>query len=278
VENYILNLKHEHRTWGARSERLIRRFSEIKIPANSTIHALLHRHRFLGRQAAKSSCVILPTDWKPYGISRYCKLRDVRIERRNQTTCSVLRRFARIGPHRFRKLLTAFIVIGMFAGVMSVSAGGIFHLGSFSSLRLAQAARKLTYSIFDERFQGLAYAAAMLLWMGAVPASQRLTRFLAYPGRPSLTNYVVQIAILEILFASSHPISPLNRWGTLVGVVLFFGLQIAFSRWWIVRFRYGRLEWLWRSVTFARSEPLRREQARVAARPSMNSLETLRSW
>ena len=34
VENYILNVKREHTTWGARKirERLIRRFSGIKIP------------------------------------------------------------------------------------------------------------------------------------------------------------------------------------------------------------------------------------------------------
>jgi transposase len=46
VENYILNVKREHTTWGARKirERLIRRFSGIKIPAKSTIHALLDRH------------------------------------------------------------------------------------------------------------------------------------------------------------------------------------------------------------------------------------------
>jgi transposase InsO family protein len=52
VENYILNLKHEHPTWGARKirERLIRRFSGIKIPANSTIHALLDRHGFVERR------------------------------------------------------------------------------------------------------------------------------------------------------------------------------------------------------------------------------------
>jgi putative transposase len=52
VENYILNLKHEHPSWGARKirERLIRRFSGIKIPANSTIHALLDRHGFVERR------------------------------------------------------------------------------------------------------------------------------------------------------------------------------------------------------------------------------------
>jgi len=43
VENYILNVKREHASWGgARKirERLIRRFSGIKIPAKSTIHAV----------------------------------------------------------------------------------------------------------------------------------------------------------------------------------------------------------------------------------------------
>ena len=45
VENYILNVKREHASWGARKirERLMRRFSGIKIPATSTIHAVLDR-------------------------------------------------------------------------------------------------------------------------------------------------------------------------------------------------------------------------------------------
>jgi transposase len=39
VENFILNVKREHTSWGARKirERLIRRFSGIPIPAKSTI-------------------------------------------------------------------------------------------------------------------------------------------------------------------------------------------------------------------------------------------------
>src|SRR4029077_19871347 len=45
-------VKRERSTWGARKirERLIRRFSEVKIPANSTIHALLVRHGFVERR------------------------------------------------------------------------------------------------------------------------------------------------------------------------------------------------------------------------------------
>jgi putative transposase len=51
VENSILNVKREHTTWGARKirERLIRRFSGIKIPAKSTIHAGLDRYGLVER-------------------------------------------------------------------------------------------------------------------------------------------------------------------------------------------------------------------------------------
>src|SRR5208283_5608327 len=52
VENYILNVKREHSSWGARKirERLIRRFSGIQIPAKSTIHAVLDRHGLVERR------------------------------------------------------------------------------------------------------------------------------------------------------------------------------------------------------------------------------------
>jgi transposase InsO family protein len=52
MENYILNVKREHTSWGARKirERLIRRFSGIPIPAKSTIHAVLDRYGLVERR------------------------------------------------------------------------------------------------------------------------------------------------------------------------------------------------------------------------------------
>src|SRR5437763_1679665 len=52
VENYILNVKHEHPSWGARKirERLLRRFSDIPLPTKSTIHAVLDRHGLVERR------------------------------------------------------------------------------------------------------------------------------------------------------------------------------------------------------------------------------------
>src|ERR1700730_8811293 len=52
VENFILNVKREHSSCAARKirERLIRRFSDIPIPAKSTIHAVLDRHGLVERR------------------------------------------------------------------------------------------------------------------------------------------------------------------------------------------------------------------------------------
>jgi len=46
VENYILNVKGEHPSWGARKirERLLRRFTGIPIPAKGTIDTVLDQH------------------------------------------------------------------------------------------------------------------------------------------------------------------------------------------------------------------------------------------
>ena len=52
VETYILTVKREHASWGARKirERVRRRFAGIPIPAKSTIHAVLDRHGLVERR------------------------------------------------------------------------------------------------------------------------------------------------------------------------------------------------------------------------------------
>ncbi|WP_370639172.1 DUF418 domain-containing protein [Cohnella sp. REN36] len=37
-----------------------------------------------------------------------------------------------------------------------------------------------------------------------------------------------------------------------------------YSRFWLTRYRFGPLEWLWRSLTYGYFQPLRREHIRSA--------------
>jgi len=36
-----------------------------------------------------------------------------------------------------------------------------------------------------------------------------------------------------------------------------FALQVPLSQWWLSRFRFGPAEWLWRSLTYGRAQPMR---------------------
>jgi uncharacterized protein len=50
----------------------------------------------------------------------------------------------------------------------------------------------------------------------------------------------------------------------LLGIVMF-SLQLAFARWWLQRYHYGPLEWVWRSATYLTwNVPLRRAAPVVA--------------
>jgi uncharacterized protein len=77
-----------------------------------------------------------------------------------------------------------------------------------------------------------------------------------YAGRMALTNYMIQIAILDLLFsryALGIKIHPLV--GLVMAIALFL-LDAAVSKWWLSRYRFGPLEWIWRSVTYWRIQPL----------------------
>ncbi|MES2583376.1 MAG: DUF418 domain-containing protein [Pseudomonadota bacterium] len=80
-------------------------------------------------------------------------------------------------------------------------------------------------------------------------------RVLAPVGRMALSNYLLQSLICSWYFYGYG----LGNWGmgraTQLGFVLVvFVLQIALSHWWLSRYRFGPLEWVWRSFTY-RSTP-----------------------
>jgi uncharacterized protein len=87
-------------------------------------------------------------------------------------------------------------------------------------------------------------------------------RVLAPFGRMALTNYLCQSLVMSSIFFGYG----LGYWGLgrawqLVFAVALCALQIAFSHWWLARFRYGPAEWLWRAVTYMKIPAMRIELA-----------------
>ncbi len=97
-----------------------------------------------------------------------------------------------------------------------------------------------------------------VLWKFA--ASTLPMRALTAAGRMALTNYIGQTVIANLIFTGVG----LGLYGALDRICIYAIMaaiwlaQLIFSMWWLARFRFGPLEWGWRSLTYWRKQPLRK--------------------
>lgn len=81
-----------------------------------------------------------------------------------------------------------------------------------------------------------------------------------YVGRMSLTSYISQSVICFILFYGVGfglygSVRPVVAMGI---VVIVYSLQVIGCKWWLERYRFGPVEWLWRSLTYKKKQPLKK--------------------
>lgn len=125
-------------------------------------------------------------------------------------------------------------------------------------LRLIQDA---TYA-HSRALVALAWASALLLVLRA-GWLRRTTTALGAVGRMAFSCYILQTVMGSLLFYGYG----FGLFGTiprawLMAVVLgMSAVQIVFSLLWLRAFRFGPLEWAWRSLTWWRVQPLRRAAA-----------------
>ncbi len=94
------------------------------------------------------------------------------------------------------------------------------------------------------------------------PLFRRALAWLGPLGKMGLTTYVLQsLGILLFAWYGRHYVGPAPiplKW-VLGAAALLFAAQAAAAHAWLRRFRYGPLEWLWRSATYLQWQPLRRK-------------------
>jgi len=78
-------------------------------------------------------------------------------------------------------------------------------------------------------------------------------------GRMALSNYIAHSVICSFIFngyglGMFEQIGPAGLWGIVFGIYL---VQIPISAWWLSRFQFGPLEWVWRSLTYKQRQPFK---------------------
>jgi uncharacterized protein len=94
-----------------------------------------------------------------------------------------------------------------------------------------------------------------------------LTAPLAAVGRMALSNYLLQSVLCTWIFYG-HGLGlfgKVERVGQMGVVAMVWALQLAVSPLWLWYLRFGPAEWLWRSLTYGRVQPLRNSSPRARA-------------
>jgi uncharacterized protein len=158
----------------------------------------------------------------------------------------------------YKSLLSGLAIAGvLFGSALTIAVQGRVLFG-WPSLGRA-------YEVI-ERLGGVSLAAgyaATVFGLASVPAGQRMLAWAAPVGRMAFTNYLGQSLILGWIFYG-YGFGLFGRLSVVtaftIGVVLYLA-QVAISALWLRRYRYGPVEWLWRSLMYGTWQPMVQRQA-----------------
>jgi len=104
-------------------------------------------------------------------------------------------------------------------------------------------------------------ALVMLACRAGILASVR--EWLAAAGRMALSNYIGQTLICTTVFYGYGLglYASLGRASLMLLVIGIWAAELIISFLWLRRFMFGPLEWLWRTLTYGRLQPVRRKPA-----------------
>ena len=153
---------------------------------------------------------------------------------------------------RVSQCLPRAAAIGILAGgALAVAhAIGWFRLGWRAELALERLGTVLL---------ACGYGAAVL-WATDKTGARKLLAWAAPIGRMAFTNYLMQSVIFGWLFYG-YGLGLFGKLGVAPALAIGTGvyvLQAAFSTYWLQRYLYGPVEWLWRSAMYGTRQPLRR--------------------
>ena len=107
-----------------------------------------------------------------------------------------------------------------------------------------------------------AYGASIIGLASTQPGS-KLLGWAAPLGRMAFTNYLVQSLIFSWVFYG-YGFGLFGQVGASAALafgVVVYVVQVFFSRWWLLRYSFGPVEWLWRTLMYGRAQPMKLPKA-----------------
>ena len=148
--------------------------------------------------------------------------------------------------------------IGMSLGLI-LTVGGLIIIQhpAVAEIKIVRWAGNTLYSV-GQFVMAAGYLGLIVCLIGTNRGNACLS-CLAPLGRMALTNYIMQSVILTSVFYgyAGGLYGQISRAPQMLMVLVIIVFQILFSRWWLNRYQFGPLEWVWRSLTYKRFQPMK---------------------
>jgi uncharacterized protein len=104
----------------------------------------------------------------------------------------------------------------------------------------------------------LGYGAA-IIGIANLESGKRLLGWAAPLGRMAFTNYIAQSIVFGWIFYG-YGLGLFGQLGATsalgIGLAVYF-VQLMVCAWWLGRYRYGPVEWLWRTLMYGAAQPMK---------------------
>jgi uncharacterized protein len=150
-----------------------------------------------------------------------------------------------------RRLLFGLAVSGVVCGgALTLAAEG--YVSFAWSWRAREAIERLGAVILASGY------AAAVIGLVSIPLGERMLGWAAPVGRTAFSNYLAQSLILGWIFYGYGfgLFGRLSVTAALAIGVVVYAVEVAISAWWLARYRYGPVEWLWRSLMYGARQPM----------------------
>ena len=84
-------------------------------------------------------------------------------------------------------------------------------------------------------------------------------------GQMAFTNYLTQTVFGVVVLSAIFDKDDLGRGGVALFILCVWCIQLIWSKLWLAHFRFGPAEWVWRTMTYRKYQPLRRTTQKETA-------------
>ena len=142
---------------------------------------------------------------------------------------------------------------------LGVAIGGLLTMfGAMKAWPKAVAAAVAYLSAVAPIILALGYGAAVICLV-EFTAARKVLSAVAPLGRTAFSNYLLQSVVFGWTFFG-YGLGVFGHLGAAAALLLgvaIYGLQVGLSAWWLRHYRFGPLEWLWRTLMYGARQPMR---------------------